>query len=804
MYESFYGLSERPFNLTPDPRYLFLSDKHKEAFAHLLFGIKNRCGFVMVTGEIGTGKTTICRTLLNQLDDDTEVAFIFNPRLSPEDLLRTINEDFGIASKGETAKELIDELNAYLLERNALGKNCVLVIDESQNLAPQVLEQIRLLSNLETETQKLLQIVLIGQPELAQNLALPELRQLNQRITARYHLKPLDRNETAEYVVHRLHTAGGHKKVRFTRGAVKAVYKFSKGTPRVINALCDRALLMGYTLELRDITTRIVKKSGVELRGERIRVKQQRRPADAQPFPWKMVSAAALVALMVGGTLYAPLWLEQTAWAPSSFFERFAPEGQPERRHDVAQAATDNAAIAVPSGVVDAFDGALLDESPNPSPFQVAVGRLEPGLPRRAAAQALLRAWRMAMVGEYPAEDSAEALRAFATQNGFEAESKPLTLAQLRAINLPAFVRMTTDRHPVWVALVGADDDSVTVTTTIGETARIPQEEFSSRYLGEALLVWRDPRPNDPVLVRGAQGANVRALQVALKAAGHYDGPITDRFDAATEEAVTALQAETGVAVDGKVGPYTRMTIAAWLSDRDIPTLTPVSAAATAAVEAEELEGSVEPPAQVEQQVAALPPSPTAGPVVETEESTQGEEPEPDPGAEEPIDAVEGRESDDAPDNGEEAVHEEPIDEPVADTPDKDDAENGAAQEAAVTSDVELSDADELSTGEARTPALDPAALLALFDGPARSVAIPDADTGSGERTAADADGTAPSGATGESAAITPNADGDREDPGIDPLGAMFNLLQAATVDGAADAGDGQADETEAPELSAP
>jgi general secretion pathway protein A len=185
MYKAFYGLREKPFNLTPDPRFLYLSEKHKEAFAHLLYGIRNRAGFVMVTGEIGTGKTTICRNLLNQLDEDTELAFIFNPMLSPLELLKKIVSEFGIAAQGTNALELTEELNEYLLEAAAKGKNCVLLIDEAQNLDPQVLEQIRLLSNLETETEKLLQIVLIGQPELGEKLALHELRQLNQRITWR-------------------------------------------------------------------------------------------------------------------------------------------------------------------------------------------------------------------------------------------------------------------------------------------------------------------------------------------------------------------------------------------------------------------------------------------------------------------------------------------------------------------------------------------------------------------------------------------------------------------------------------------
>ena len=574
MYESFYGLSEKPFNLTPDPRYLFLSDKHKEAFAHLLFGIKNRCGFVMVTGEIGTGKTTICRTLLNQLDDETEVAFIFNPRLSPEDLLRTINEDFGIASKGETVKELIDELNAHLLERNAQGKNCVLVIDESQNLAPPVLEQIRLLSNLETETQKLMQIVLIGQPELAQNLALPELRQLNQRITARYHLKPLDRQETAQYIGHRLHTAGGHKKVRFTPGATKRVYRFSGGTPRVINAVCDRALLVGYTQEVRDITTAIVAKAAKEVRGEKIRVKRTPRPADTQPFPWKMVTAAAMVALMLGATLYGPLLLERSAWAPGILASNPQPPSA-DRRTDIVRAAVDDSLNESPLRAIaeEADPEALLDEVSAPTAFQRAVGRLEPELPRNAAAQAMLRAWRMAMVGDYPADDSTTALTAFAVQNGFDHETLQLTQEQLRAINLPAFVRMTTDRHPVWVAVVGATDEGLRVTTTMGETQVVDDEEFGKRYLGESVLVWRDSEANAPVLMAGSRGDSVRKLQEAMNRAGHYEGEASGIYDAATEQAVSALQASSGLAVDGKTGRQTRMAVAAWSGEPGIPVL---------------------------------------------------------------------------------------------------------------------------------------------------------------------------------------------------------------------------------------
>ena len=302
MYQEFYGLTEKPFNLTPDPRFLYLSKKHKEAFAHLMYGIRHRSGFVMVSGEIGTGKTTICRSLLKQLDPDIEVALVFNPYLSPQELLKRINQDFGIESASSSILELIDELNTYLLDRAREGKNCVLIIDEAQDLSAEVLEQIRLLSNLETEKEKLLQIMLIGQPELAEKLEMRELRQLNQRITARYHLEPLSEEETLHYIAFRLRVAGGRKKVRFARKAVREIYKVSGGTPRVINALCDRALLIGYTRELREITPKVIKAAAKEIQGvEHIRTTQL-NIASILRTGGVLSSAAVIVLFMVLAT----------------------------------------------------------------------------------------------------------------------------------------------------------------------------------------------------------------------------------------------------------------------------------------------------------------------------------------------------------------------------------------------------------------------------------------------------------------------------------------------------------------------
>jgi|YNPNPStandDraft_1061719.scaffolds.fasta_scaffold09594_1 general secretion pathway protein A len=267
MYCDFYGFREKPFSITPDPKFLFLGATHKEAFAHLVYGIRERGGFITITGEIGTGKTTLCRALLSHLSEDTLVAFILNPTLSAIELLKSINEDFGIPSTGETRKDLIDELNRFLLQKRREGKNTVLIIDEAQNLDPEVLEHIRLLSNLETDTEKLLQIILIGQPEFRSILARPALQQLNQRVTVRYHLQPLSREETEAYIRHRLSIAGAEDKVRFSPKAVKKIYAYSGGIPRLINVLCDRCLLAGYSLGRRDIDASMVERAQREVAG---------------------------------------------------------------------------------------------------------------------------------------------------------------------------------------------------------------------------------------------------------------------------------------------------------------------------------------------------------------------------------------------------------------------------------------------------------------------------------------------------------------------------------------------------------
>ncbi len=297
MYLPFFGLNEKPFAITPDPRYLFLSERHSEALAHLLYGITEAGGFVQLTGEVGTGKTTTIRSLLAQTPKNAEVALILNPRISAPEFLLTICEELGVGvpdSAVGSVKELVDILNSYLLRAHSQGKRVVLVVDEAQNLAPEVLEQVRLLTNLETETQKLLQIILIGQPELRDILDRVELRQLAQRVTGRYHLDPLSADESASYIRHRLRVAGATSDI-FSPAALRETYRLSRGVPRLINVISDRALLGAYTQDRHRVTPAIVRRAATEVFD---------RPIAPAWLPWAFGGAGVLAAVLTAFLLW--------------------------------------------------------------------------------------------------------------------------------------------------------------------------------------------------------------------------------------------------------------------------------------------------------------------------------------------------------------------------------------------------------------------------------------------------------------------------------------------------------------------
>jgi len=269
LYLEYYSLRENPFNITPDPRFLYFTPHHREAYDHLMFGIQQRRGFIELTGEVGSGKTTLCRAVLANLGKDVATALILNPCLTETQLLRAMLNDFGLEARGRDRLAYIEKLNEFLLQMNREGTNVALVIDEAQDLSPQVMEQVRLLSNLETDQHKLIQMVLCGQPELQKRLARPDLRQLRQRITVRYHIPPLTEDDTLLYIMHRLWVAGSDGGVTFDRGAIREIHRYTKGTPRVINAVCDNALLAGYVARTRAIDTRCVRRAIEQIEGPR-------------------------------------------------------------------------------------------------------------------------------------------------------------------------------------------------------------------------------------------------------------------------------------------------------------------------------------------------------------------------------------------------------------------------------------------------------------------------------------------------------------------------------------------------------
>ena len=299
MYTQFFGLTEKPFSITPDPRYLYMSQRHADALAHLLYGISESGGFIQLTGEVGTGKTTLVRSLFEQLPEEADVALILNPELTTEEFLTAITEELGIDVPADcSVKALIDGLNTYLLDAHGRGRRTVLIVDEAQNLGTELLEQVRLLTNLETPKQKLLQIILIGQPELREVLSRDDMRQVAQRITGRYHLQPLNQADTTKYVKHRMRVAGASGSV-FRPAAIREIYRRSKGVPRLINVVADRALLAGYAREARRIDRRLVRRAAAEVFGDR-----------RTGTWWRRLAAGALAAGLAGAAaVSAALWV---------------------------------------------------------------------------------------------------------------------------------------------------------------------------------------------------------------------------------------------------------------------------------------------------------------------------------------------------------------------------------------------------------------------------------------------------------------------------------------------------------------
>ena len=540
MYAAYFGLTERPFSLAPDPRYLYLSEAHREALAHLLYGIGEGGSFVQLTGEVGTGKTTVCRALLEQLPPDVDVAMIFNPRLTSVELLAAVCDELRVAYPAGTTslKVMVDALSQALLDAHAKGRRTVLIIDEAQNLSARVLEEVRLLTNLETTTQKLLQVVLIGQPELAELLARRNLRQLSQRVTARYHLRSFSEEESQRYVQHRLEIAGQRQPI-FTKQAVRAAHRLARGIPRLLNTICDRALLGAYATGQTRVKEAVVRRAAKEVLGPR----RSRR--------WVTATAAAVLLFVVASTiaLVATGGLRLLrAWAFARTEKSISP-------------AVDVPALAP-----------VVDDRRPPEPTLAAIlGDPSVTADRASAFVNLYALWGLD-ARSANAERGCELGRAA----GLRCLSRTGTWTVLRRLNLPAILELTTpEGRKYHVVLAGLDGDRATLEIGARQVA-LPSSEVERFWDGPFTMIWRSPVTGPVPLQPGMSGRDVSWLRQRL---GALDGQAATAranqiYDDELKRRVAVFQQGEALVPDGIAGEETLVRLAATASGANGPMLT--------------------------------------------------------------------------------------------------------------------------------------------------------------------------------------------------------------------------------------
>jgi general secretion pathway protein A len=554
MYLSFFGLNEKPFAITPDPRYLYLSERHGEALAHLLYGINEAGGFVQLTGEVGTGKTTIVRSLLAQTPKNAEIALILNPRMTAPEFLLTICEEIGIGvpdSSTESLKDLVDILSHYLLRAHGAGRRVVLVVDEAQNLAPAVLEQVRLLTNLETNTQKLLQIILIGQPELRELLGRNELRQLAQRITGRYHLHPLSRDETAAYVLHRLRVAGATTDI-ISGAALSEIYRLSVGVPRVINVICDRALLGAYSMDRHRVTATLVRHAASEVFGKRIAPNW---------LPWAAAGSTAVVLLCatvaVWNTRPSRSAPQKTAAIAAAPHIQTAPTTQGSSGK-LTPVSTTTAASAASAGTIS-----------RETPLSTLLTQHAAETDTDSAFAKLFGLWGAKYVpaGTDPCTQ--------ASQQGLDCLTQRGSLAQLHLYNRPAILLRNDDAGGSHQIVLTRLDDEHARIELAGQSHDIGIGELSRYWFGDFVMLWRPGTSQVKSLSPGMHGADVRWLRESLQhvRGEHSDGPVSDVFDTDLASLVRDFQRQHRLTVDGIAGVQTQIALASAVAGSDAPLL---------------------------------------------------------------------------------------------------------------------------------------------------------------------------------------------------------------------------------------
>lgn len=563
MYTQFFGLREKPFSITPDPRYLYMSQRHADALAHLIYGISQSGGFIQLTGEVGTGKTTLVRSLFEQLPDEADVALILNPELTTRDFLTAISEELGAAPPADKSmKALVDELNTYLLEAHARGRRTVLIVDEAQNLGTDVLEQVRLLTNLETPKQKLLQIILIGQPELREVLSRDDMRQLAQRVTGRYHLEPLSQEDTAKYLEHRMKVAGATGTI-FQPAAIREIYRRSKGVPRLINVISDRALLAAYTQETRKVDKPLVRRAAEEVYGDRLVPYWQWRVAGVTA-----VAGIALLALGVWRTL-GPSAPQTAPSAIAAVPTQLTALAEPARIAAIPEEAPVELPVEMPADIPpERAAEALIAEPPSTSLADLFA---DPSLQKDtdSAFQTLFALWG----AEYRAGSGAACQQA--EEQNLRCWFHKGSISHVRRLNRPGIFSLTDDdgsQYQIVVSSLQAD----TATLAVGnQTYDVALNELSRYWYGDQLMLWS---PNTTVgddLAPGSAGPSVRWLRDSLaRIQGDHGEPVISEFyDADLEQRVREYQRQRRLTVDGIVGAQTQIAINTDLASPDTPLL---------------------------------------------------------------------------------------------------------------------------------------------------------------------------------------------------------------------------------------
>ena len=546
MYAAFFGLAQPPFSIAPDPRYLFMSERHREALAHLLYGIESGGGFVLLTGEIGAGKTTVCRRFLEQIPEHARVAYIFNPKLTVGDLLESICHEFGVAvpasGRGPTSpKEHIDALNTHLLQCHAQGLHSLLIIDEAQSLSAEVLEQLRLLTNLETNERKLLQIILIGQPELRHMLARPELEQLAQRVIARFHLGALSESETRQYVAHRLTVAGWQGAQPFSEKALRQVHRLTGGVPRRINLLCDRALLGAYANGQKTIDHRVIDQAAGEVFDHEAAAPANRRNFLRSGHGWfSLATAAACGALLLWGAisfLKAPPAVEAVAQIPEP---RSAEPARAQAIVAPSKAATPLTPVAEPK----APDLAQLP--PGPPPADLWLDNEDDGF------RALSVLWGQTLDTDNPCLQARE--------HGLQCYRTPrMTINGLRQLDRPALLKLQLGSQGSGYVLATAISDEA-IELRLGEQRwRTPLSALSSVWKGYYASLWRTPPGQQGRLNNGYKGSAAAWMDQQLSALQDQDQLPADAKT--LKQKVEAFQRANGIDVNGIASPTTLILI---------------------------------------------------------------------------------------------------------------------------------------------------------------------------------------------------------------------------------------------------